>query len=102
MKNPDRLAGAFVFVLLYGFCMGGVVATLPAIIARMFGVLSFPVIWGAVALFLVFQGMGHPLMGLSHDMMDSYIPAYGLFCIFYVIAALLVLSTKKPLKEVTS
>ncbi len=89
-------SGAYAFVIVFGFSMGGVVATFPAIIARMFGPLSFPVVWGGIAPMLMLQGLGHPIMGESFDRFGSYLPAYGLFIVNYAIAALLILLARQP------
>ncbi len=89
---------AYIFAVLYGFSMGGVAATMPAIVARMYGSLSFPVVFGAIAPILALHGLGHPLMGMSYDKLGNYSAAYIAFIVCYVIAVILIVLVREPRK----
>jgi len=84
------------FVCLFGFAMGGVMSTYPILVADLFGRKAFPSVFRFMGGFLVFQMLGFGIAGASFDRFGSYTPAYILFMGLDVIAALLVLSVKRP------
>jgi OFA family oxalate/formate antiporter-like MFS transporter len=94
--------GAIIFIFMYGFPMGGVLATLPAILARTFGSRSFSIVAGTLGPFLIFQSFGHPIMGYSADLAGSYNPAYIIFIIGLIGACVLTLSIRFPLAKKAS
>lgn len=85
-----------VFIFLFGFAMGGVMATYPIIIAELFGRESFASVFRFMAVFLVIQMAGFVIAGLSFDLTGSYNTAYMLFIALDVAAAAIVLSVKRP------
>lgn len=84
------------FVLLYGFGMGGVLATIPILVAWLFGRLSFTNISRYLAFFMVMQNAGFAIMGASFSLTGSYNAAFLLFAIAYGVSALLLGFIKKP------
>jgi sugar phosphate permease len=89
---------AALFVGLYGFSMGGVLATLPVMTAHLFGRLSFTSISRFMALFLILQNLGFVAMGLSFSKTGSYDGAYAFFALAYLGASALVFSVKSPMR----
>ncbi len=84
------------FVVVYGFCMGGILATFPVMTATFFGRYSFASVAKFLALFFLIQGIGPKSMGKSFDMTDSYNTAFLLFIVLNFTAAAIILSVKKP------
>jgi MFS transporter, OFA family, oxalate/formate antiporter len=89
-------AAVGVFILLFGFAMGGVMATYPIIIGELFGRESFAAVFRFMAVFLVLQMAGFIIAGLSFDLTGSYNTAYGIFIGLDLIAAVIVLSVRRP------
>jgi sugar phosphate permease len=66
------------FIMIFGFAMGGVMSTYPIIVAHLFGRKSFPSVIKLVSLFLILQMSGYVIAGQSFDRMGSYDPAWVL------------------------
>ncbi|MEW5733402.1 MAG: MFS transporter [Thermodesulfobacteriota bacterium] len=84
------------FVLFYGFSMGGVLATMPILVAWLFGRLSFTNISRYLAFFMVLQNTGFAVMGLSFSWTGSYNAAFAVFTAAYAIAGILLLRLRRP------
>ena len=84
------------FIIVFGFAMGGVMSTLPIIVADLFGREAFPSVLKFVIVFLILQYIGTIIMGQSFDRLGSYDPAYQLFILLNLAAALLILSVRRP------
>lgn len=95
----NSLAALAVFIFLFGFAMGGVMATYPIIIAELFGRESFASVFRFMAVFLVIQMTGFIIAGLSFDRTGSYDAAYGLFIVLDIIAAVIVFSVNHPVSR---
>ena len=80
------------FVVIFGFTMGGIMSTYPILIADYFGRKAFPSVVRFTSLFLVVQMVGFYLAGQSFDRTGSYGFAYTLFFIFDIVAAGLIWS----------
>lgn len=83
------------FIVIFGFTMGGIMSTYPIIIADFFGRQAFPSVIRFTSLFLVLQMMGFFIAGQSFDRTGSYGFAYALFFIFDLAAAVLIWSARK-------
>ena len=94
VANSAVAAGFFVF--LFGFAMGGVMATYPIIIAELFGREAFASVFRFMAVFLIIEMAGFAIAGLSFDLTGSYNAAYVIFILLDIIAAALVASVKRP------
>ncbi|MDY6824925.1 MAG: MFS transporter [Thermodesulfobacteriota bacterium] len=90
------MAGMVIFVLIFGFAMGGVMSTYPAIVADFFGRRAFPAVYRFMALFLILQMLGFVIAGLSFDLTGSYDAAYAVFILLDVLGVVTVLSVKRP------
>lgn len=92
-KSPLLLV---LFIVLFGFGMGGVMSTFPVVVANFFGRDNFPKVYGYIAIFLLLQIGGYLLMGRSFDILGSYNYAYIAFIVINSIAIILILFAKKP------
>ncbi len=96
MLAADSFAAIALFILVYGFAMGGVMSTLPIIVADLFGRTSFASVAKFMPLFFILQGIGLEAMGQSMDRAGSYDYAYVLFIGLNILAIFLVLSIRRP------
>lgn len=87
---PKSMTSVIIFVVLYGFSMGGVVSTQPVIIAEFFGRESYPTIARYIGILVGINFIGYPIMGGSFDMTGSYDSAYFLFIALNCVAFLMV------------
>lgn len=84
------------FIVLFGFGMGGVMSTIAIVSADFFGRANFAKVYGYIALFLGFQFSGYLMMGRSFDVSGSYNYAYLVFIGFYALALGLILTARYP------
>jgi len=96
MLFKDSMPALYVFIIVFGFTMGGIMSTYPIIVADLFGRTSFAVVLRFVSMFLVLQLAGYIIAGQSFDRLGSYDPAYMFFIALDVIAAGLLFSVKRP------
>ncbi len=89
------LPALFLFVVAFGFTMGGIMSTYPIIIADIFGRAAFPFVVRFASLFLILQIAGYLIAGQSFDHTGSYRLAYTVFLVFDGIAAILIWSIPK-------
>jgi sugar phosphate permease len=87
----------WIYVVLYGFGMGGVVVLLPLVVGHFFGLAAFGTIMGAVAFI---QGIGSSsgavISGMIYDHMGSYQYALILFGGIYLSAIGTIIMAGKP------
>lgn len=84
-------AGLWLFIVIFGFAMGGVMATFPIMAAHLFGRASFWRVYRLLVLFLALQGLGYLVMGQSFSRTGSYDAAFVCFIALDVLACLLAL-----------
>ncbi len=75
------------------------IETRAIIIAHIFGREAFPFVIRFAFLFLILQISGYLIAGRSFDRTGSYNPAYALFFIFDIVAAMLIWSISKSISE---
>ena len=92
----DSLVALGLFIVVFGFSMGGVMSLFPIIIADLYGRQSFPAVIRYVSLILIIEVFGFVIAGQSFDRTGSYDLAYTLFIIFNLIAVSLILTMKRP------
>ena len=92
------LPALFLFIVLFGFTMGGIMSTYPIIIANIFGREAFPFVIRFASLFLILQIAGYFIAGQSFDRTGSYNLAYTMFLVFDLAAAVLIWSISKSKK----
>lgn len=92
----DSIPAVVLFILVFGFAMGGIMSTYPIMVADMFGRRSFPAVMRMLALFFIFQLGGYLIAGQSFDRFGTYDAAYGIYIVMDLIAAGLILTLKRP------
>ncbi len=93
---PGTLLALGAFILLFGFAMGGIMSTLPILVADLYGRESFASVSRFMSLFVILQVGGYMLMGQSFDRTGSYDAAYAAFVLLDIAGAALVLSASRP------
>jgi OFA family oxalate/formate antiporter-like MFS transporter len=93
----ESMAAIIIFIILFGFAMGGLMSTFPIIIADFFGRISFPAVARFISVFFVLELAGFIIAGQSFDRTGSYDMAYILFIILDIIAFFLILTLKRPI-----
>jgi OFA family oxalate/formate antiporter-like MFS transporter len=90
--SPLALA---LFIICFGFSMGGIMSTHPIITADLFGRKSFAAVYKYLFLFMALEALGFILMGLSFDFTGSYNAAFISYIFTCLIAAGLVFSVRR-------
>ena len=87
----------WLYVLVFGFSMGGLVVLMPLTVGNFFGLASFSVILGILWLIKAFGGaVGTYVSGLIYDYLGSYRWAlYGLMA-SYLAAIIAIFLAGKP------
>jgi len=93
---PGSMLALAVFILLFGFAMGGIMSTLPILVADLYGRESFASVSRFMSLFIILEVGGYLLMGQSFDRTGSYDRAYAAFVLLDLVAAGLVLGATRP------
>jgi sugar phosphate permease len=84
------------FILVFGFAVGGAMSTYPIMVSYFFGRESFPSVMRYTSLLLVLDLSGLMIAGQSFDRFGSYDVAYIIFMVLDLCAILLILSVKNP------
>ena len=93
---PESKLALSAFILLFGFAMGGIMSTLPILVADLYGRESFASVSRFMSLFIILEVGGYMLMGLSFDETGSYDKAYAVFVLLDLVAAGLVFAASRP------
>ncbi len=93
------LAAVILFIVTYGFAMGGVVSTQPVIIADFYGRDAYPTVARYIGMVVGIDCIGYPIMGMSFDLTGSYDSAYLVFIALDVIAAVVIGSLKRTERQ---
>lgn len=93
---PESKLALSAFILLFGFAMGGIMSTLPILVADLYGRESFASVSRFMSLFIILEVGGYMLMGMSFDQTGSYDKAYAVFVLLDIIAAGLVFAASRP------
>ena len=96
MFLKGMMPAVVLFMIIFGFAMGGIMSTYPIMVADMFGRRSFPAVMRIFALFFILQLGGYIIAGQSFDHFGSYDAAYGIYIVMDLIAAGLILTVKRP------
>ena len=87
------------FIVVFGFAMGGVMSTFPVIVADRFGREAFPLVFRYLYLFLILQMAGYLVSGLSYDLTGSYDTAYAAYIVLDIVAFGLLMRVAPPVRE---
>lgn len=97
LLNFRSLGMIWVYVMIFGFGMGGVIVLLPLVVGQFFGLTAFSVIVGTVSLVHSFgSSSGAFLSGLIYDHLGSYHYALIAYLVMYLIATLTIFMAGKP------
>lgn len=94
----DSLVALALFIIIFGFSMGGSITLLPILIVDIFGRQSFPAVSRYITLFLILEISGFIIAGQSFDRTGSYDIAYIVFIVLNLIALFLIATMKKTLR----
>jgi sugar phosphate permease len=95
--STESTAGVVVFVLVFGYSMGAVVALQPLVVVHCFGLASMATILGAMTAFSGFSSaLGPVFAGFMHDALGDYTLAYLVFIGVDCFAAFLILGVRPP------
>jgi sugar phosphate permease len=87
----------WVYVVLYGFGMGGIVVLLPMVISRFFGLTAFATLMGIVAFIqAIGSSSGAFISGLIFDHFGNYRIALILFGCVYLMAVVTIFLAGRP------
>jgi MFS transporter, OFA family, oxalate/formate antiporter len=89
------------FIVVFGFTMGGIMSTYSVMVAIFFGRDCFPSVLRYISIFLILQLAGYLIAGQSHDRTGSYDLAYMIFIGLDLLAAALLATLKPPKAAVT-
>ena len=92
----DSLVALALFIVVFGFSMGGVMSLFPIIVADLYGRESFPAVFRYVSLIIIIEISGFVIAGQSFDRTGSYDLAYIIFIALDLIAVSLILTMKRP------
>jgi predicted MFS family arabinose efflux permease len=99
VRHPAILG---LYVLVYGYAMGGNATLQATIIGECFGRLHYGAIAGRMALFIVVaQAAAMPVVGALRDRTGSYALAVVLITALTLVAALCIAGLRKPVRQAT-
>lgn len=95
--STDSIVGVAVFVIVFGYSMGAVVALQPLVVVHCFGLGSMATILGAMTVFSGFSSaLGPVFAGFMYDLLGDYTLAYLVFIGVDCFAAVLILLVRPP------
>ena len=94
-----ELLALMLFILIFGFAMGGIMSTYPIIVADFFGRKQFPSVMKFISFFFLIQVSGYVISGQSFDHTGSYDLAYKIYILLFFAAFILLGSVKRPPNE---
>ena len=98
--NTNSMTMLWLYVLIFGFSMGGVVVLLPLTIAHFFGLASFGVLLGTLWMVNAIGGaLGTYASGLIYDYTGTYQFALYLFMGAYLVAVYGIFLAGKPMPD---
>ena len=102
LMAPTNTLTLTLYVLLYGFAMGGNATLQATVIGECFGRLHYGSIFGRMSPIIVFaQAIGIPLTGAIRDRVGSYLPAFAMIVAGSLLAVVLIARLEenaKPLR----
>jgi sugar phosphate permease len=91
LKQADTMAMVWLFVIVFGFSMGGFVTLQPLAVRSLFGNAGFAIVLGFVGFFTNILGtIGPPFAGFIYDTTGSYATAFNIFTVTYIVAIVLI------------
>jgi len=94
LMRTNTMAMVWLFVVIFGFAMGGMVTLMPLAIGDRFGTVAFGRIFGFVNLVvMLFSTAGPPFAGFMFDATGSYSTVLTTFAIAYTISVVAIYFT---------
>lgn len=97
LLNARSMPMVWLYVVIFGFAMGGVIVLLPLVVGHFFGLAAFGVIMGAVTLA---QSLGNSsgtlISGLIYDLLGDYNYALIAYIGIYLSAIMTIFMAGKP------
>lgn len=82
-------AMVWVFVVVFGFCMGGHAAIVPVVVGRLFGLSSYGTIYGIFSMFIASGVAAAPLIaGMAYEMLGNYFLIFSLCVLMLILGAI--------------
>jgi MFS transporter, OFA family, oxalate/formate antiporter len=98
----NSMTTLILFIVVFGFTMGGIMSTYSVMIAIFFGRECFPSVLRYISIFLILQLAGYLIAGQSHDRTGSYDHAYMIYIGLDLAAAAMLATLKPPRASVVS
>jgi len=96
--NTHTVIALWLYVILFGFSMGGVVVLIPLVVAHYWGLVSYGVLLGIVwAANAIGGACGTYSSGLLYDVLGNYEYALYLFILAYIVSILIFFAAGKPI-----
>jgi len=93
----QSLAVVWIYVVVFGFAMGGVVVLMPLTVGKFFGLGGFGLILGTIWMVQALGGaLGTYSAGLIYDMFGDYQLAFYSFIAAYIMAIIAIFMAGKP------
>ena len=97
LLNTQSMAMVWVYIMIFGFAMGGVIVLLPLAVGHFFGLASFAVIMGLMSLIqAVGCASGALISGLIYDSLGNYHYALVTYIFVYIAAIISIFMAGKP------
>ncbi len=97
LMRTHTMAMVWLFVIVFGFAMGGLIALLPLAVMDLFGMASFGIIYGFAHFVVVgSSAVGPALAGFIFDATGSYSMVFTIFAIAYAISIITLYFTWGP------
>jgi sugar phosphate permease len=91
LMRTNSMTMVWLFVVIFGFAMGGMPTLLPLAIGDLFARVSFGVIYGFVHFIVIgFSILGPPLAGFTFDLTGSYSTVFMIFVATYIVSVITV------------
>ncbi len=97
LYRAGSLATVWVYVLIFGFAMGGIIVLLPMVVGQFFGLRAFGIIMGIISFSqAIGSAIGAIMSGFIYDKFGSYEYALVVYIAIYLTATLSIFLAGKP------
>lgn len=97
LLNAQGMILVWIYVMLFGFAMGGVIVLMPLAVGQFFGMASFGVILGGISFVqAIGTACGAVISGLIYDTSGSYRLAMIIYIGLYIAAVVAIQLTGRP------
>ncbi len=87
LLHIDIPVATWIYTIVFGFSMGGIVVLMPLAVGRFWGLMSFGVLLGVIWIAYSLGGaMGTYVNGLAYDYLENYRPTLYFFVVAYIVS----------------